>query len=346
MIITMVRRLKNHSQPGLGPGHETATMGRLRPVRGLFMGWLLILLAATAALAGDGGPGPPPAFVYPHVFRYAVLNLLSGVNPKDAKVAVEMDLLRYYKGQLPDVSIEFEFLADRKKTLQILQERKLHGISLSGVDFLYMKDKAPIRPIFVTSKTDRPTESYVLVTPAKTSLESLSKSPQRRLVTENIGDQSIGLIWLDTILLDKGYGVGTEFFTAIRHAEKPARMVLPVFFGQAEACLVPESAFDTMSELNPQISKRLKVLLRSPGFVRTVNCLLDNLHPDFFTTMEKNALHMKDTVEGRQMAMIFHVNGAFMYDPKYLKETQRICKRYRQMMSVRNRDERHTYGQK
>jgi hypothetical protein len=317
-----------------------------RPALGILLACFLSLLTTSGAVAGGGGAGKAPVVLYPHLFRYAVLHQLSGVNPKDAQVAVEMDLLRYYKTQLPDISIDFEFMKDRKRALRLLQEQKLHGISLSGIDFLFMQGKAPIQPLFVTSKNNHPTESYVLVTPVQTTLESLSKSPQRRLITENIGDQSIGLIWLDTVLWGHGYHDCTKFFTAIRHADKPARMVLPVFFRQAEACLVPESAFDTMVELNPQIGKRLKVLLRSPGFVRTVNCLLDNLHPDFFSIMRENALHMNDTVEGRQLAMIFQIKGSFPYDPKYLVETKRVYERYQQMMRAKSRDEHRTYSHK
>jgi ABC-type phosphate/phosphonate transport system substrate-binding protein len=342
----MRNHLEKHRQTGLGPRNDKVTPRWQRPVWSILLGLWLGLLAAAGAAAGDGSTGTAQGVFYPHLFRYAVLHQLSGVNPKDAQVAVEMDLLRYYKTQLPDMSIDFEFMKDRNKALRLLQERKLHGISLSGIDFLFMKDKAPIRPVFVTSKNNQPTESYVLVTSVETTLESLSKSPQRRLMTESIGDQSIGLIWLDTVLWDHGYAARTEFFTTIRHADKPARIVLPVFFRQAEACLVPESAYDTMAELNPQIGKRLKVLLRSPGFVRTVNCLLDNLHPDFVAIMRENALHMNDTVEGRQLAMIFQIKGSFLYSPKYLKETQRVYQQYQQMIRARNRDERRTYSHK
>lgn len=335
----------NANRPERPTRNAAPGLGRPCMVSMLVLGCIFQLLAAASAAAAGGGKSTPAPY-FPHIFRYAVLNQLSGVNPKDAQVAIEMNLLRYYKLQIPQVSIDFQFLKNRDKVIRLLQERKLDGVSVSGVDFVSIRDKTPINPLFITSKLDRPTESYVLVVRANTTLASLSKSPQRRLVTETTVAHSAGRMWLDTVLWKAGYPSSAAFFTAIRFAENPARMVLPVFFGRAEACLVPEGAFDTMAELNPQIGKRLRVLMRSPGFVNTVNCLLDNIDPTFVNLMKNNALHMDDTPEGRQLEMIFRIKGAFLYDPKYMVETERLCRQYRQMKHTKKRHERHTYGQK
>ncbi len=74
-------------------------------------------------------------------------------------------------------------------------------------------------------------------------------------------------MWLDTFLVKQGLTRSKYFFTNIKEVDKVSQAVLPVFFKQADACLVSRSGFETMVELNPQIGEQLAIQATSPGFI-------------------------------------------------------------------------------
>jgi ABC-type phosphate/phosphonate transport system substrate-binding protein len=129
---------------------------------------------------------------------------------------------------------------------------------------------------------------------------------------------------LDTVLWEHGERDSEAFFSDVRKEIKAARIVLPVFFDQADACLVPESAFRTMTDINPQIGQKLKVLKRSPGFVHSVICTIENLDPRLVAAIRHNATYMPHSVEGRQLMMIFQYRRTGLFDPDDLATTERI----------------------
>lgn len=275
--------------------------------------------------------------LYPKVFRFGVLSLFSGVNQKDARVAIELNLMKDNRKEFPDLKVRIVIIPDVSSAARLFHQRRLHGIALTSSDYLALKEQAPmVTPLFFSSRQEKPLEAYVLLVSNRVaSIDHLSTLGRRRLVMEKIGKTNIGQLWLDAVLWEHGKGESKSFFSDIRKEFKAARMVLPLFFGQAEACLVPESVFRTMTELNPQIGQRLKVLKRSPGFVRSVTCAVENLDPKMIAAMKRNATTFLHTVTGQQMMMIFQCRSHHLYDPDFMKATERIYQLHRQIHKER-----------
>ena len=64
--------------------------------------------------------------------------------------------------------------------------------------------------------------------------------------------------WLGVALAKEGI-TGKSAVKVTRHT-RAAQAVLPVFFGQADACVASKRTLETMFELNPQLAKKLKVV--------------------------------------------------------------------------------------
>lgn len=293
---------------------------------------LTLVVSVSGALAGEGNGSDD----YPKIFRFGVLNILAGINQKDAQVAIEMNFVRQNQKQFPGIKAKLEVLPDVDAAARLFRKKRLHGISLTGIDYLALKDQVSINPLFISSRLKTPLEAYVLLVSKDIKrFGDLARLPRRRLVLEDLGERNVGQIWLDNLLWENGYKESHLFFSTIRKADKPARMVLPVFFGQAEACLVPESAYHAMVELNPQIGAHLNVLMRSPEFVRSVHCTSPSLNSALVETIKRNAVTMGHTVDGRQLMLIFQFQRQFLFDPAYIEGTERIYRKYKERMAVR-----------
>lgn len=272
---------------------------------------------------------------YPLLFRFGVLNVLPSVNLKDAQVAIEMNFARQKKEAFPGSRVEMEILEDVSGAIAMFERKQLHSILLTSLDYLALREKVDIEPLFISSRTDEPLEAYVILTSKEiASIDQLARQPNRRIIVEDFGANSIGRAWLDTVLWEHDGRGSDSFFTSIRKADKPTQLLLPVFFGQAEACLVPESIFQTMRELNPQIGKRLKILMRSPGFVRTILCTSAGLNSELVEAIRSNAMNMADSTDGQQLMMIFQVQHQFPFKPDYLKASRRIYEQSREHRKV------------
>jgi ABC-type phosphate/phosphonate transport system substrate-binding protein len=300
----------------------------------LLMG--LMLWAAGSSHAGQSNLSTSSPYLYPDVLCCGVLNALNGVNQRDAQVAIEMNFDRLRVLKNPDFRVKLAFLPDAAMAAKSIEQRKLHLIAITGIEFIRLRSLVGVTPIAVSSKvSESPLEPYVLLSRKGISFDDLMAMDQRRLIVESNKANHLGRVWLETALHEKGLPRSTAFFTSFEVAAKPTRMVLPVFFGQAEACLVPKSTFDTMVELNPQVGQKLQTLIQSPGFIQNLVCIADYLAPQLVTEIKKTMLTMSKTESGRQLMVIFQIQRNFIYKPEYLIETERIFKKYQKIMHSR-----------
>lgn len=294
--------------------------------------WLIIVFCLATPLACATETNHDPANNYPRLLNYGILNTLKGVNYDDARIAIEMNFNRQNNSMTPRFETTLEILSDVSEAARRLRERRLHGLSITGIDYILLREMASIEPLFVTSKLiDSPLEPYVLLARQGIELKTLATMEKTRLIVENDNSWDIGRIWLETALHDTGLPQSDLLFGTIQASHKPTRIVLPVFFGQAEACLVSQSAYETMVELNPQLGKKLRVLLSSPGFVKSLICAVDYLDPEFMVQMKENVRNMHKTADGRQLLTIFRHRRNFPFTPEILFETERILHKYKKI---------------
>ena len=300
---------------------------------------IAVLTLQTSGMSYGAGQPKRTGSPFPSVFQYGALNdTLNGVNANDAQVAIRMNLDRLHKKNTLQGSTKLEVLPDIKTAAKRIRDGQLHGLSLTGINYIRLRDLVDLEPIFISSRlSESPLEPYVLLTQKGIDLQKLMAQERRRLMVESGNQDDISRIWLDTVLHERALPRSDLLFTAIKEADKPSRMVLPVFFKQAEACLVPESAYLAMVELNPQIGRKLDILMRSPGFVKSMVCLVQNLDPELVDKVKESINLMHDSIDGRQLLMIFQLRRHFVYKPEYLTETVRIYRKYHKLSQSRTK---------
>jgi phosphonate transport system substrate-binding protein len=143
-------------------------------------------------------------------------------------------------------------------------------ITLSPVEYLAYKSKLSLNPVLVSSGENNVLENYIILVRKDDNIDKIN----------NLEDKQIGMLpkesnpspgmWLDVYLNENKITPKEKFFSKILIGKTESQLIMSVFFGQLNACLVSKSSFETMIELNPQIKNQIKVLKTSPGFLTSV----------------------------------------------------------------------------
>ena len=159
--------------------------------------------------------------------------------------------------------------------------------------------------LYLSLKNGKATVQYVLLVHQGSGISNLAGLNGRNLELPKSASTSLAAPWLDTCLADQGLGLPETVFRKIDRAEKVSRVVLRVFFRQADSCIVTRDAFETMGELNPQLRKELRVLATSPEVVASVFFLRPGFTGKVRQELETAISILHETVAGRQALTVF-----------------------------------------
>jgi phosphonate transport system substrate-binding protein len=295
----------------------------------MFLLGLMVLAATQVAVARGEAPDKKP------IYLSNLQNIYSGLSAKDAMLAFQVLMTKVMGAKYPDFEILMDFSENIDEALVAIENNRCDIMTLSSLDFFRMRRKIRLEPLTIISKGDHPTEPYLFLIPVDTSLETLIRKTDRRLIVEQSGGGDVATAWLTTLLIEHGLSPTDDFFATIRPA-KPSRTVLPLFFGQADACVVSESTFNVMGELNPQVEKKIRILYRSPGFVNLLVGATQNLAPEHRRWVLDELATLNNSPEGQQALTIMQMKRFFLSEPNYLKATEALYERHRQLLGRQN----------
>ena len=130
------------------------------------------------------------------------------------------------------------------------------------------------------------------------------------------------------MLASGGLPPAEEFFGSVESVGKASRAVLPVFFGKADAVIVTLEAYETMEELNPQLSRTLETVVVSPSFSRALICVRDSFLRRVGDRVEDSLLFLHNDPQGRQLLTLFHVDGIVPFKAGDLDGIRDLLKAY------------------
>ena len=265
-----------------------------------------------------------PAFT--KEIRLATLqDLYPSVNHHDARMALELIMQKTIVQKSYAYSVQMHFIdPSTDNVVDNLQKGGYHFVTLSGLDYFAYRDTLHLDPILIPTKTDQPTETLVLLVRKDQTLSDIAQKPERTLLIENGRSGDLSQLWLDSQLSVGGFPQSENLFTKIRRVKKPGRAVIPVFFDQADACIVTQNAFDILNDLNPQISRQLKVQFRSKGLVRMMICATQKPAPKDIETFVKESVNIEHNPDTQQAMTIIQMKRFLQVHPDDLEATQNL----------------------
>lgn len=212
--------------------------------------------------------------------------------------------------------------------VEALRADEVDFLILLPMEYLEISRAVPLEVIWTVMVGEAVSYEYVLMARRDSGIGDLEHLAGRKLVMDTGGKGRIPQMWLDTMLWNSDLSGSEDFFDSIKEVGKPAQALLPIFFGEADACLIPYQTFHTMAELNPQLSEQLVVLFRSPGFCRGVLCAPPAVYEKYEPRFEDTCTSLNTGPQGRQLLTIFRVDEIVPFEPAHLEGVQELVQEY------------------
>lgn len=240
-------------------------------------------------------------------------NMFSEINENDAMAAFKVWTAMIAKDRgVPTDPTPYVY-NDVQDMGQALTAKKVDSIALTSEEYWKLRPLLDSRTFIVGSNDESFIEEYIVLTHKDSKIHRVEDLRGRSLSFFQNSRTGLAPIWMDTVLLKAGFP-RTQEFCRVTVNSKLAKTVLPVFFRQADACVVTRSSFKTMCELNPQLGQHLKVILSSPELVPSGFCFRRDYNDSIRQMIIKELTQVMASSGGNQIMTLFQL-GKFEAKP-------------------------------
>lgn len=213
-------------------------------------------------------------------------------------------------------------------------KNEVDAIIILPIEYLSMCNKESIIPALTSLTDGKYGDHYVLVTRKQDAIQDINELQSTELILSIKGNNTLPKFWLETELLQKGYTSIETFFKKTTTVSKTTQAILPVFFGNADVCLVPQKDLNIAMELNPQLKNKLEIIKQSESFIRTLVCTQKEYYDTYFPLLKKLIEVLNSTPQGQQFLTLFRASRLKQFQPEHLQNINKIAQTYRDVKGV------------
>ncbi len=238
-------------------------------------------------------------------------SVVGDVNLNDARAAMKVWISLITKDL--NVLIDPKLFSTTQEICDRMHRSELDAVALNVLEYRLIADLLDTTQI-VAAGGPAGLEQYVILAKQSGGLRRLSDLKGKRFCTLKSPRMCLAADWLSTVLDEGHRGPAEQFFASVSVDAKFSRVVLPVFFGQADACLTSKRGFETMCELNPQVARDLKVIASSPPMVLSFYIFRKDYHVLNRQKVIKAISGLRNTTAGQQLATLFQFEELTLKD--------------------------------
>jgi hypothetical protein len=276
---------------------------------------------ALAILLGGGGLLPATAGAL--TVRMALSeSLVADVNMNDARAA----MTTWLKQMIKDMNLDIEYSPKVFDTTEEIVSRarsgRMDAVALNILEYRQIAECLDPSQVVAQSASGG-LDRYVLLVKRENGSPQLGRLRGRRLCMLKAPKMCVAPAWIANVLDAAHLGPAEHFFGSIAMETKMPRVVLPVFFGQTDACITTKATFDTMCEMNPQVGISLEILAMSAPMVVSFYMFHKNFHTAYRREFTRILTEFRDNAAGRQLATLFQFDRLAMLDARCLESALR-----------------------
>ena len=171
-------------------------------------------------------------------------------------------------------------------------------------------------------------DQLMLVVRQDGGIVNLAGLKGRSLIAQESPFTSLAEPWLTVSLRQDGLESPGQWLGRMTTSTKLSQVVLPLFFGQADACVVARRGLNMMFELNPQLSRKLKVLRASPNMLSAFFAWRKDFPAHLKKSIIDRLLELRSSPTARQVLTLFQSPGFTAQEPDCLSTANSLLDAY------------------
>ncbi|APW65417.1 hypothetical protein LPB137_05925 [Poseidonibacter parvus] len=256
---------------------------------------------------------------------------LSSVKYKDARIAFDLWKIEVTKNN--DIDVSIKYLDTEKEIIKGYKNSEFEYISINP--FFYLKNSKLIDSLTqtcsITLEGDKEFEQYVLLVKDK-NIKTLKDLRGKKIGIEN--DDYLAKIFLEYESLKKLSKNLKKSRYEIVKTKKKSTAILNTYFGKIDACVVPISTYNLVQELNPSVSKKLRVLSVSQEiFMPLITFFHKDANKQFVDILINEINILPTTSQGQNILNLFKIKGVKKIECKKLEPLKTFYKKYELLKS-------------
>lgn len=272
---------------------------------------LLFFSAVGGDLRGENQGKPDLMFGY-------VFGSRPDVEIKDAEAALKVWSAEL--GRKVNHTVESVFYEKAEPLIRDIESGRIDLASISVIDYLRAERKTELEVAFTHVVGEKNTKKYLLL--VRNDNGAVKMADLRKKKMSILKGDPISKVFLDTLLYRQGLGNMTSFFYQVEERMKPSQVVLPVLFGQSDACVIADTFYNTVVEMNPQVGKVLKPIASTPELVDTVLIFRRSYRQDLKEKASRILDQMNGYPKGKQILTLFKIDDLIPISDSGLSSTR------------------------
>jgi hypothetical protein len=264
-------------------------------------------------------------------------NLFSEVDLNDAQAALKVwmnEIVKTYNYS-DGYNLKAKIYANYDELNNEMKHDSLAIIALNTYDYL-SSTKMGLTPILVPSAGGDIFAQYYLLVRKDDKYKTIKDLKGSNIGVLSSFNQASSRLWFDIILSKNNVSDKANFFKTVTKADKESQLILNLFFGHLDACIVSKRAFLVMKELNPQIGDKIIFIQASPkylwGVVSFTKTFINERDKNLFYT---SAIHVHELVSGKQLFSLIKIDKLNAFKNEYLDSYKDLIKEYTYLVKTK-----------
>ena len=263
-------------------------------------------------------------------------SMFADLNENDAGAAVRVWAQMLGRDHGIPVDPVVKILQGTNAIAEAVLQRTIDVITLTTEEYWNLRTKIALGSFVFGVKGGRQTEEYLLLVHRESGIEKLADLRGRSLNCFRSPATGLATAWLENLLGLRNQPPLAAYFERVTEFTKLSRVMLPVFFRQADGCVVSRQGFETACELNPQLGKQLKTIAVSPQVVSTVFCFRDDYKAPYREQLLARLKDLNQSPAGRQFLTLFQCDSMREGPASMMAETVELLSTHEQLLRGTN----------
>lgn len=262
--------------------------------------------------------------------------IFTDLNERDAKAAIKVWGRKIIEKYNYDYKVSSFFYSDINTLTEAMINGTVNITPIPPIDYIKLNKTLTLYPAICAEINGSVLGHFILLARKDSHFNGIQDLANKTLLLKQEPNQSVQDIWLNVMLYQAGLPPSEVFFGEIIKKESEFQLIFPLLLKKADCCIMTQSAFKTMNELNPQLKVQLAPLLTSDSLlVSNIFVYTEQLNKETRNNVTSLAMNWGGSKSADQLQTIFRFNKLISYKTEYLKNVTLLLDKYNRFKKIK-----------